>query len=265
MKILKIILWIWLLLLILLSLFFKNVEKKANEKKERWEAEQRRIYTEKIVNADDFFARLAKGYRDKKGSMDLHIGAWRIDSQALFVDDDKLRQILIDKNIEGLSADDMPERVGGKFVFTREEPNELYQPNEPTNAQELLDLYHKRNEQIQECDTKYQLKYFSCFQTDKFILQIKYYYYFPSQSKQLPHIKKPIRIICEIPNNLDGSRYVCEIDSRLSSPYNASIWFYFGLPKADFNSKYLFYRILYIEQMIFEATGEHIWDNESEK
>lgn len=263
MKILKIILWIWLLLLILLSLFFKNVEKKANEKKERWEAEQQRIYTEKIVNADDFFARLARGYRDKKGSMDLHIGAWRIDSQELFVDDDKLRQILIDKNIEGLSADDMPERVGGKFNFTRTDPDELYQPNEPKNTQELLDLYHKRNEQLQECDTKYQLEYFYCFRDSKPIWNETNYYYFPSQSKQLPHIKKPIRIICEIPNNLDGSRYVCEINTRLSSPYNARIWFYFGLPKADFNSKYLFYKILYIEQMIFEATGEHIWDDKS--
>lgn len=265
MKILKIILLIWLLLFILLVLWIKNGAEKEREARERWEAEQRRIYTEKIVNADDFFARLAKGYRDKKGSMDLHIGAWRIDSQELFVDDDKLRQILIDKNIEGLSADDMPERVGGKFNFTRTEPDEPYQPNEPKNTQDLLDSYHKRNEQLQECDTQYQLEYFSCFQTNKHILQLKYYYYFPNQSKQLPHIKKPIKITCELPNYLDGTDYSCEINTRLSSPYNARIWFYFGLPKADFDSKYLFYKILYIEQMIFEATGEHIWDNKSEK
>lgn len=261
MKILKIILLIWLLLFILLVLWIKNGAEKEREARERWEAEQRRIYTEKIVNADDFFARLAKGYRDKKGSMDLHIGAWRIDSQELFVDDDKLRQILIDKNIEGLSADDMPERVGGKFSFTRTEPDELYQPNEPKNTQELLDLYHKRNEQLQECDTKYQLEYFYCFRDSKPIWNETNYYYFPSQSKQLPHIKKPIKIMCEFQNYPDNPKHICEINTRLSSPYNARIWFYFGSPKADFNSKYFFYKILYIEQIIFEATGEHIWDD----
>ncbi len=124
--------------------------------------------------------------------------------------------------------------------------------NHFTKKTDILTYYQKRlNGEyiIKPCDTREEVPNLICLNINN---RGPKYFYLPNTSKKYPFIEQSITFFCDA-GSKPVTRRACTLFNYPDKPLNIDI----GIEFTDPNN--FFYILPYVENLLFNATGEHIW------
>lgn len=167
------------------------------------------------------------------------------------------------KDIEqALGVQDVPENLSTNVRISRINPeNDIISRarNHFTSEEDVIAYYDKLKLKTQDnrydmvsCKKEYKNAHFFDL-CRKWSPNEMIYFYLPNSEEKIPYIEQSMNFGCTIGHSPYGQPLNCELVHYTNKPRNLEI-------RVDFyDPDHFFYVMSYIEKLIFNATGEHIW------